>query len=143
MRPRRTSRPTEGGCLCGAVRYRIAGESLALARCHCRTCRHASGAPSVAWSVFRSGDFVFTAETPVHFHSSPGVVRTFCGKCGTPLTYQRTAEADTIDVTTVTLDDAADFAPTKEVWVEHRLAWETLNDSLEHFPRSSIARANV
>jgi len=69
---------------------------------------------------------------------APGVTRTFCGKCGTPLTYQRDAERGTIDVTTVTLDAANDFAPTKEIWVEHKLVWESLNDALPHYARSSV-----
>jgi hypothetical protein len=128
----------EGGCLCRAVRYRVTGESLARTLCHCRTCRLAAGAPSVAWVVFRSRDFAFITEVPKSFHSSPGVVRTFCAKCGTPLTYQRTGQADTIDVTTVTLDAADDFAPTKEIWTEHKLAWERLNETLPHYPRSSV-----
>jgi hypothetical protein len=132
------SHPAEGGCLCGAVRYRATGESLARTLCHCRTCRLASGAPSLAWVVFRSSDFSFITEPPVSFHSSPGVTRTFCGKCGTPLTYQRDAERSTIDVTTVTLDAANEFAPTKEIWVEHKLVWERLNETLPHYPRSSV-----
>ncbi len=131
-------KPAEGGCLCGAVRYRATGESLARTLCHCRTCRLASGAPSLAWVVFRSSDFAFIAESPVSFHSSPGVTRTFCGKCGTPLTYQRDAERGTIDVTTVTLDAANDFAPTKEIWVEHKVVWERLNEKLPHYARSSV-----
>jgi hypothetical protein len=133
----------EGGCLCRAVRYRVTGESLARALCHCRTCRLASGAPSVAWVVFRASDFAFIAEQPTRFHSSPGVVRTFCGKCGTPLTYQRTSKPDTVDVTTVTLDRPDDFAPTKEIWIEHKLAWECLNATLEHYPRSSAGGASA
>jgi len=137
------SNATEGGCLCGAVRYRVDGESLARALCHCRTCRLASGAPSVAWVVFRSSDFAFIAAQPTIFHSSPGVVRTFCGKCGTPLTYQRTANPDTIDVTTVSLSRPDDFAPTKEIWIEHKLAWESLNTALEHYPRSSLEGGSV
>jgi len=132
------SNAVEGGCLCGAVRYRATGESLARALCHCRTCRRASGAPSVAWVVFRTPDFAFIADKPSSFHSSAQVVRTFCGKCGTPLTYQHASRADTIDVTTVTLDAADDFPPTKEIWIEHKLAWECLNDDLEHYPRSSV-----
>jgi hypothetical protein len=133
----------EGGCLCRAVRYRSTGAALARALCHCRTCRLASGAPSVAWVVFRCSDFAFIAEQPTRFHSSPGVVRTFCGKCGTPLTYQRTSKPDTIDVTTVTLDRPDDFAPTKEIWIEHKLAWECLNVTLEHYPRSSAGGTSV
>src|SRR5262245_7186057 len=96
--------PVEGGCLCGAVRYRATGDSIARSLCHCRTCRLASGAPSLAWVIFRARDFAFIAGQPARFESSPGVIRTFCGRCGTSLTYQRTAETDTIDVTTATLD---------------------------------------
>jgi hypothetical protein len=132
------SNAVEGGCLCGAVRYRATGESLARALCHCRTCRRASGAPSVAWVVFRMADFAFIADRPASFGSSPGVVRTFCGKCGTPLTYQHESKSDTIDVTTVSLDAADDFPPTKEIWIEQKLAWERLNDDLKHYPRSSL-----
>jgi hypothetical protein len=71
------------------------------------------------------------------------VVRRFCGKCGTPLTYQRTSEPDTVDVTTVTLDRPDDFAPTKEIWIEHKLAWDCLNATLEHYPRSSAGGASA
>jgi hypothetical protein len=38
----------EGGCLCGAVRYRLNGEIEESAYCHCRTCQRQSGAPVVA-----------------------------------------------------------------------------------------------
>jgi hypothetical protein len=127
----------QGGCLCASIRYRIAGAPLAQARCHCRSCRLAAGAPSVAWIVVRREDFVFTAGTPVRFHSSPAVVRTFCGTCGTPLTYQHEASPDTIDVTTATLDAPEKFPPTREVWLSHRLAWEPLDEELRHFQRGS------
>ncbi len=33
----------EGGCNCGAIRYRIEGEPLAVAACHCTRCRGQSG----------------------------------------------------------------------------------------------------
>jgi len=137
------SNSTEGGCLCGKVRYRVTGEPVARSLCHCRTCRHASGAPSVAWVVFRSEDFALIADPPARYESSPGVVRTFCGTCGTPLTYQRTAEPLTIDVTTVTLDTPEAFAPTREIWLEHRLAWEGLNPVLPHYARSSVGATPI
>jgi len=71
------------------------------------------------------------------------VVRTFCGRCGTPLTYQDAARPDTIDVTTVTLDSPDDFPPTKEIWIEHKVAWESLNERLEHYARSSVPGASA
>jgi hypothetical protein len=127
----------EGGCLCGAVRYRASGAPRALTLCHCRSCRRASGAPSVAWAVFNAGDFEFTTGEPARFQSSPSVERTFCAQCGTPLTYQQQTRADSIDVTTVSLDEPDRFAPEFEIWVEHKIAWETLDPKLPHYPRSS------
>lgn len=130
----------EGGCLCGAVRYRVSDTALATSICYCNSCRRASGAPSVAWAVFRVVDFTFITGQPIGFRSSPPVVRTFCGKCGTPLTYQHTETPGTIDVTTATLDFPERFAPSKEIWLEHKLAWEPVNEALQHFPRSSVPR---
>lgn len=130
--------PIDGGCLCGAVRYRATGEPQARSLCHCRSCRKASGAPTVAWVVLRTRDFSFTRGQPVAFESSPGIERTFCGQCGTPLTYQRRNGSSTIDVTTATLDAPDDYAPTKEIWIEHKIAWETLSPETKHYPRSSV-----
>lgn len=127
----------EGGCLCGAVRYRVSGAPQALTRCHCRSCRLASGAPSLAWAIFRAEDFALVAGKLSRFASSPGVERTFCATCGTSLTYRSADRPDAIDVTTATLDDASRFAPTKEIWTEHALAWQPLDATLPHYPRSS------
>ena len=38
----------EGGCYCGAIRYRIEGEPLHVNYCHCRMCQRLSGAPVVS-----------------------------------------------------------------------------------------------
>ena len=88
---------SEGGCLCGAIRYRVTAEPFARSICHCQSCRRASGAPSVAWAVFRPEDFSFVLGDPLRFESSPQVIRTFCGRCGTPLTYQHTGRPAAIE----------------------------------------------
>jgi hypothetical protein len=133
-----TDSAIEGGCLCGAVRYRVTGQATARALCHCRSCRLASGAPSVAWAVFEATDFAFVSGQPARFRSSSGVVRTFCGRCGTPLTYQAESRPTSIDVTTATLDAADRFAPTMEIWTEDRLPWERLNEALPQYAKSSV-----
>jgi hypothetical protein len=133
----------EGGCLCQAVRYRVTGEPLARTLCHCKSCRLASGAPSVAWAVFRSADFVLAAGATVSFQSSAGVYRTFCGICGTSLTYQSASRTDAIDVTTISLDHPEDFAPTQEIWVEERVPWETLDGALPHYAGSSVGASPI
>ncbi len=133
----------EGGCLCAAIRYRITGATLAQSRCHCRSCRLAAGAPSVAWIVVRYRDFEIVSGRPSGFRSSPPVVRTFCGACGAPLTYRHDDSLDTIDVTTATLDHPEQFPPTREIWIEHKIPWEALNPSLRHYPRGSAESGDV
>jgi hypothetical protein len=81
--------------------------------------------------------------SPRLFESSPGVLRTFCGICGTPLTYASTSHRDMIDVTTVSLDRPEDFAPTREIWVEHRLPWEALNAAIPHYAQTSAGAAPI
>ena len=130
----------EGGCLCTAVRYRIGGAALATSNCHCYSCRRASGAPSIAWVVLRAADFAFITGHPVAFRSSPPVVRTFCGQCGTSLTYQHDDSPGTIDVTTATLDSPERFPPTREIWLAHKISWAPVNQALQLFPASSLAQ---
>lgn len=130
----------EGGCLCGAVRYRLSGAAQATSNCHCDSCRRASGAPSVAWVVVRAADFAIVTGAPVGFRSSPPVVRTFCGKCGTPLTYRHDDSPGTIDVTTASLDSPERFPPTREIWLQHKIPWAPVNEALRLFPGSSLAQ---
>jgi hypothetical protein len=113
----------EGGCFCGQVRYRATGELLHSTVCHCADCRRAAGAQAVAWITVPVESFSFTAGEPVRFGSSPPVVRTFCGRCGTSLTYQHDDRPNEIDITTGSLDDPEAFPPTKQVFEEQKLSW--------------------
>jgi len=61
----------EGGCLCGAIRYRVGGKPTNTMICHCRSCRRAAGSPVVAWLTFATTDFQFSKGQPVEFSSSP------------------------------------------------------------------------
>ena len=125
----------EGGCLCGAIRYRVAGVPSWSTICHCRTCRKAAGAPSVGWLTFDRGDFTVLRGVPGRFISSPGVLRTFCASCGTHLTYATESRPGDIDVTTISLDDEAEFPPTCELWISHKVSWEMADPHREQHPR--------
>ena len=128
---------SEGGCLCGAVRYRISGAPVSSVICHCRSCRLASGAPTVAWLTVQRPQLEFLFGTPRAFKSSPGVVRQFCATCGSALTYENAASPSTIDLTTATLDDPNRFPPTEEVWVAHKVPWQVSDAALAQHPASS------
>lgn len=128
-----------GGCLCGEIRYRLIGPPLVTSYCHCRSCRLATGAPAAAWVIVRDGDFVIERGTPTMFRSSPDVERTFCGRCGTSLTYRRNNRSGSIDVHTATLDDPGAFPPVREIWLEEKIAWMVPNPQFAHFPQGSAA----
>jgi hypothetical protein len=127
----------EGGCLCGTIRYRVTSAPTALVVCHCRTCRRAAGAPSLAWAIFKAEDFSFTQGKPATFASSAGVERGFCSRCGTTLTYAGADRPDVADVTTASFDHPDAFVPAKEIWLEEKIGWEAVDHSRLRYPRSS------
>jgi hypothetical protein len=126
----------EGGCLCGAIRYRVEGLCSNSMICHCRTCRRVAAAPAVAWATFPANRFSILQGRPVEFRSSEHVRRMFCGECGTALTYAHSDEPEFIDVTTCSLDEPDAFPPTHHSWLSHDVAWVKFGDGLPTFPRS-------
>jgi hypothetical protein len=127
---------TEGGCTCGAIRYRVKGQPANSMVCHCRTCRRVAAAPVVAWVTFPAAQFELLSGQPSQFHSSGPVRRTFCSACGTPLTYEHTDAAGFVDITTCSLDDPDLFPPTHHSWLSHDLEWVRFGDGLPTFPES-------
>ena len=122
-----------GGCFCGAVRYQASGTPRTLCYCHCESCRRAAGSPAVAWATFDRSSFRVTRGSMAELKSSPKVVRSFCARCGSCLTYSHEARSAEIDVTLATLDDAAALAPTMHVWVADKLPWVRIEDGLPQF----------
>jgi hypothetical protein len=112
-----------GGCSCGAIRFQMTGEPDRVAVCHCGDCRRAVGAQSVAWLILRKADYAISSGSPVAHASSPGVIRTFCGSCGTSLTYSHSNTPERIDVTVASMDDPGRFPPTKTSFESERLDW--------------------
>jgi hypothetical protein len=128
---------SEGGCLCGSVRYRIIGRPRSSSVCFCRSCRLASGAPSVAWFVVSIDQYTLLSGEPSIFQSSPPVTRSFCTKCGTPLAYQHTDDCNAIELTTATLDDPQRFPPTREIWHSQKVSWAASNPTIPQLTQES------
>ncbi len=120
----------QGGCLCGAVRYRVSGPPRDPTNCHCATCRKAHAAAFVSWATFDASELSFGAGQPTRYASSPNVTRSFCGSCGTPLTYQRRDLPGEIDVSICSLDAPDELPPRTHIWTRHKLGWLALQDGL-------------
>jgi hypothetical protein len=127
----------EGGCLCSAIRLRISGEPAFSLVCHCATCRRANSAPTVAWLTFDRGQVEILSGQPRAFRSSQGVIRQFCGTCGSQISYENAESPTTIDITTASMDNPNLFPPSSEVWLEHRVPWQSASEARTQFPRSS------
>lgn len=132
----------EGGCLCGAIRYRVEGTPSSISICHCRSCRLASGAPTVSWFVVSRTQFKLLSGGLTTHQSSKPVHRGFCGKCGTQLTYEHDSTANTIELTTASLDEPQRMPPTKEIWLSEKLPWAVVNENLSrHFEDSQATES--
>jgi hypothetical protein len=123
-----------GGCLCGAIRYRIVAAPVEALYCHCRMCQRVHGAPVVAWLAVPSAGFEVTAGEAAAYRSSAKALRQFCATCGTPLTWRAIDNPRLVDVSIATLDEPAAVAPGLHLWTQDQLAWLKLADPLPRYP---------
>jgi hypothetical protein len=116
--------PLSGGCSCGLVRIELTPPTLFASYCHCESCRRVHGAPFVAWTAVPRHAFVIASggEAITEYASSPGVVRTFCRRCGSPLFYEGEAAPDRIYVPVAILD-GLDRPLDSHVSYEERAPW--------------------
>ncbi len=126
----------QGGCFCGAVRYVVTAAPFNSTLCHCTMCRRAAGAPCVAWFSVPVGGIRYTAGAPAVYRSSPGIIRRFCGTCGTPLTFENERYPAELDITTASLDDPDALPPGDHTHMESHLRWLQLADMLPRYVRT-------
>jgi hypothetical protein len=121
----------EGGCLCGAVRFKAAGEPINVRLCHCRLCQKAMGSPFFARALF-SQDAVTIEGDMGRYPSSERLDRIFCNKCGTRLGTWRT-NGTAAGIGLAVFDDRHAFAPTEHIWVSEKMNWVRLDDGLPQY----------
>lgn len=135
----------EGGCLCGAVRYRATAAPVRGVICHCSMCRRHSGAPALSFFHFPRGSFQWVRGRPRRYRSSRYAERGFCAACGSILTMHEEVLEDRVQVTVGSLDHPERVSPDDHVWTRDQLPWFTIDDALPKFDASSSAaptRAN-
>jgi hypothetical protein len=127
--------PYTGGCLCGKVRFTIEGEPQFVAHCHCQSCRRHSGAAVLTFAGFAAAAVRFT-NAPARYASSPGVTRSFCSNCGTPLAYETEERPGVIDMTLGAFDEPERLPATIHVWTEMRIPWFHADEHLPRYART-------
>jgi hypothetical protein len=126
----------EGGCHCGAVRYRIDGEAITHAICHCSDCRRHAGAPLVAWTMYPAAAVQLVKGQPKIYTSSEHGRRHFCADCGTGLLYVNAhVLPGIIDVQSATYDDPNVIPARAHIQVAERISWMEKAHELPMFDR--------
>jgi len=133
--PSNSPPPYEGGCACGAVRFRVEAAPLGVRICHCRICQRAMAAPFLAVASFPKAAVTVTGETD-RWRSSERLWRHFCPQCGTRLTLEP-LDGDHLGFPLATFDDPAALHPEMHIWVSSRVPWLKLDDGLPQHPEAS------
>ena len=113
----------KGHCLCRGVRYTLSGEPQWCAHCHCGDCRRHTGSVVATFVGVETDQFTLTAGVLGRYESSPGVFRSFCANCGTPMAYERDELPGEIHLYLGTFEHPENIRPTLEVFCRERLPW--------------------
>lgn len=143
----------EGGCACGAVRYRLTSPPMFVHCCHCRDCqRQTGGAFAINALIETDRIAVESGEiAPSHMPTDSGRVHDVhrCVACGTALwsdyggrPAMRFARVATLDNPTALKPDVHIFTRTRLPWVEVTGApeFEVYYDMQALWPAESLAR---
>ena len=129
----------EGGCLCGAVRFRANVPPVRGVLCHCSMCRKHSGAPALAFVHFPVASFRWLGREPARYRSSKFAERGFCPDCGSTLSMHESVLEDRVQVTLGSLDAPGRARLDDQVWVSSRIEWFEQIVDLPAFDENSSA----
>jgi len=146
----------EGGCSCGAVRYRLTSEPLFVHCCHCLNCQRQTGSAFVINALIESDRIELLAGEPEPVDVPRGRTqrqRIFrCPKCQVAL-FSRYTSAKVRFVRAGTLDDPSSVEPDVHIYTRSKLPWVTLPESTPAFrtyydtqklwPAASLARLDA
>lgn len=126
-----------GGCLCGAVRYRLSAEPVVSRVCWCRDCQRLAGNGTVN-AIFPSAAIEVTGTTAEYTSTADSgnqVRRRFCPRCGSQLFADSSGRPGLTVVRLGTLDDPSSVTPSANIWAGSAPAWACLDPRLERFER--------
>jgi hypothetical protein len=125
-----------GHCLCGAVSFAARVEPRWVAHCHCESCRRATSSAVATYAGFPATNVEWTGARPAEYRSSPGVMRRFCGACGSPVSFEGERWPDEIHLFVPSFDEPEAFRPACHVHVDEQLRWLHLVDYLPRYAKT-------
>ena len=123
------SHEREGGCACGAVRYRLASEPMFIHCCHCLDCQRQTGSAFVINLLIEADRVVVLKGTPQPIdvpRDDGSVQRIFrCSHCQVAVFSEYGREGVRF-VRGGTLDDPSDIAPDVHIFTRSKVGWVAL-----------------
>lgn len=114
----------KGSCLCKTVQYEVDRMEMPIVHCHCLTCQKAQGSAFATIASVKRAHFRWTAgeASLTTYESSPGKLRRFCSRCGTPMVAERQG-LPTVAIRAATFDEDPGVRPALRIWRSHDLPW--------------------
>jgi len=131
------TRSFTGRCACGAIRYRVDAEPMAMVNCHCRGCQRASGAACASGVLVPAGAVIIDGEPRWYeskAESGNSARRGFCGVCGSPLFADSDAfRGVAMSIRAASLDDQSWFKPQVDCWMKSAQPWACADPTIPKF----------
>lgn len=130
--------PVEGGCQCGAVRYRLTGAPLSVYNCHCKDCQRFSGAGwTMSMPIARERVELIAGNLNAYdsIADSGRVVRMLsCPRCNTRVWNEPLSAPAILVLRPGTLDDMSWAVSIGNIWTDSALPWAQIDPALTNFP---------
>lgn len=122
-------------CLCGSIRFELAGELQAPRYCYCVHCTKFAGTSPASWIMARRRDIVRSTNGDVTRFDSGRGNRCFCTACGSPVWFESKDDDDVVMLPLGVLDDADIPPPRMHIWVSSKPGWCAIHDELPQYAR--------
>lgn len=133
----------EGGCLCGAVRFKVKDAPVRTIVCHCTFCQRRTGSAFGFMPYFKQEDVEITGALKSYEHRSDESHRAlrieFCPDCGTTVSMIPEVFAGMRGIAGGTFDDRSWIKVDRQVWMRSAHPWVALPSGVERFPKASVA----
>ena len=129
---------TTGGCLCGAVRYRVRGRLRDVVACHCGQCRRQHGNFAVYTNAALESVEIQEQGELAWYAASAEARRGFCRSCGSPLFWQRVGAA-TVSIDAGSLDQPSGLRLVRHIYVADKADFYDIADGLPQLPGTMAA----
>jgi hypothetical protein len=132
----------EGGCLCGAVRYRVMNQPVRASICHCRNCQRRTGSAFGIGAYFKEADVDMRGELSTYEYRSDESGRwlrmQFCPACGNTVTWTAEALAGVRAIAGGSLDDPNWLKIDRHGWTRSKQKWVVYPPGVEIFEKGAL-----